>query len=63
MSLFIPLFLNTNTRAYNDKGRKEGRNKVSERENRNKKKNNRFYFFSNRYFVSQNNESTLMERD
>lgn len=45
MSLFIPLFLNTNTRAYNDKGRKEGRNKVSERENRNKKKITGFIFF------------------
>lgn len=36
-SIFI--FPKVNTRAiYNDKGRKKGRNKVSERENRNKKK-------------------------
>lgn len=35
-SIFI--FPKVNTAIYNDKGRKEGRNKVSERENRNKKK-------------------------
>lgn len=42
-SIFI--FPKVNTRAiYNDKGRKEGRNKVSERENRNKKKVTGFIF-------------------
>lgn len=41
-SIFVSL--KVNTRAYNDKGRKEGRNKVSERKNRNKKKVTGFIF-------------------
>lgn len=41
-SIFVSL--KVNTRAYNDKGRKEGRNKVSERKNKNKKKVTGFIF-------------------
>lgn len=59
-SIFI--FPKVNTRAiYNDKGRKEGIKFL--REKTEIKKSNKFYFFADRYFVPQNNKSTLMERD
>lgn len=58
-SIFVSL--KVNTRAYNDKGRKEGIKFL--REKTEIKKSNRFYFFADRYFVPQNNKSTLMERD